>query len=154
MKPQTRIPRLGRIAKITALTIVSGVTLAACNFNLSTATLENIKLCSQTIKGKPCDEDSQQFAKNIPQFIATADLKYAPEGTKITVDWKYLGGEAGQATVIDRLNLETKDNMTMITSSLPMPEKGWPSGDYEVVFSLDTDNAKPIHKKFSVVSSR
>lgn len=151
---KTAMSKVGRIATLAALSIASGSTLVACNFSVSTAALDNVKLCREILKGEQCTSDTTQFAKNTSQLFATADLKYAPEGTKVKVDWKYLGGEAGQATPIDSVSLETKDNMSVITSSLPTPKNGWPTGEYEVVFSLGTDNSTPIHKKFSVVSSQ
>jgi hypothetical protein len=139
---------------VLAFSVVGSLLINGCNFSLSTATLENMKMCGEVGADKQCASDTATFSKKAPKIFATADLKYAPEGTKVKVDWKYLGGEAGQASNIDTVNLEVKSNMTVITSSLPSPEKGWPGGDYEVVISLDTDNSKPVSKKFSIASAK
>lgn len=151
MKLQLSTLPLSRIIQLSTISLASSLTLVACNFSISTATLDNVQVCSEVQSNGQCDSDSAPFAKDAAELVATADLKYAPEGTLVTIDWNYLGGEAGQATAIDSVSLETEENMDLVTSSLTTPQSGWPSGDYEVVFSLDTDNSQPISKQFSVV---
>ncbi|PSB58706.1 hypothetical protein [Chamaesiphon polymorphus] len=111
-------------------------------------------MCGQVTTDKECTSDTSTFGKDTPKLFATADLNNAPEGTKVKIDWKYLGGEAGTAAEIDSIDLETKSNMTTITSHLSAPSKGLPAGKYEVVMSLDTDNSKPISKQFSIASAK
>jgi hypothetical protein len=148
------MPHFIRLATLSALSIASCFALSACKFSVSTAALDNVKLCSQVAQGKRCSSDTAQFDKNTTRLIASADLNHAPKGTKVKIDWNYLGGGAEQATPIDSISLETKDDTSFVTSSLPSPKKGWPTGEYEVVFSLGADNSKPIHKKFSIVSAQ
>lgn len=38
----------------------------------------------------------------------------------------------------------------MITGSLERSTKPWPKGEYEVVLKIQTDNADPVSKTFSV----
>jgi hypothetical protein len=123
--------------------------LIGCSFSVSTAAIENLKTCSEQVKDKACASDTSSFSKATPKLFATADLKNAPEGTKVKVDWKYLNGEAGAAQTIDSVNLVTESNMTLITSNLTAT-KEWPTGNYEVVFTLGTDNSKPLTKQFSI----
>jgi hypothetical protein len=111
-------------------------------------------MCGKVTADKECASDTNTFDNNTPKLFATADLNNAPEGTKVKIDWKYLGGEAGTAADIDSVNLETNSNMTTITSHLSAPSKGLPAGKYEVVMSLDTDNSKPIRKQFSIASAK
>ena len=135
---------------IFVLFVLSVFTTTACSFNLSTATLENIKMCVEISENKPCANDTSKFEKNTPKIFVTSDLKYAPEGTKVKIDWKYLGGDTVKATDIDSITLETKSDTTFVFSSLSAPTNGWPDGNYEVVLSLNTDNSKPISKQFSI----
>ncbi len=141
-----------KIVEALALSIVSVLTVAGCSFSVSSAKLENLKVCSKVSADKQCATDTTTFAKGIPKLYATADLNYAPEGTQVKIDWKYLGGEAGTASDIDTVKLATKDNMMTITSHLTASDRGFPAGKYEVVMSLNTDNFKPIHKQFSIAS--
>jgi hypothetical protein len=143
-----------KVVEILALSVLSSLTIVGCSFSVSTAKLENLKMCGKVTTNKECASDTSTFAKNTPKLFATADLNNAPEGTKVKIDWKYLGGEAGTATDIDSINLETKSNMTTITSHLSAPNQGLPVGKYEVVMSLDTDNSKPIRKQFSIASAK
>lgn len=141
-----------KIVEILALSITTSLMIAGCSYSISSAKIENLKTCGQVTADKQCTSDTSAFDKKTPKLFATADLNYAPEGTKVKIDWKYLGGEAGAATDIDTVNLETKSNMTTITSHVSAPDKGLPAGQYEVVMSLDTDNSKPIRKQFSIAS--
>jgi hypothetical protein len=131
------------------LLAIGSLALAGCSFSISSAAIENLKTCSEQVKGKECASDISSFTKATPKLFATADLKNAPEGTKVKVDWKYLSGEAGAAKMIDSVNLVTESNMTLITSNLEST-KEWPTGNYEVVFTLGTDNSKPLTKQFSI----
>jgi len=142
-----------RPLRIFILFVLSTIAITACSFNLSTATLENIKMCVEKPENKTCSSDTAQFKTTIPRIFATADLKYAPEGTKVKIDWKYLGGDTVKPTDIDSITLETKSDTQLITSSLSAPTNGFPDGNYEVVISLSTDNSKPIRKQFSISKS-
>lgn len=143
-----------KVIEVLALSIVGSLMLAGCSFSVSTAKLENLKMCGKVTTNKECASDTSTFGKDTPKLFATADLNNAPGGTKVKIDWKYLGGEAGTAADIDSVDLETTANSNTITSHLSVPTKGWPGGKYEVVMSLDTDNSKPIRKQFSIASAK
>jgi hypothetical protein len=146
--------RNNRFLKIFAPFALSTFAATACSFNISTATLENIKMCGEVADNQPCASDITKFEKTAPKLFVTSDLKFAPSGTKVKIDWKYLGGEAGKATDIDSVTLETKSDTTLVTSSLTAPNTGWPGGSYEVVLSLDTNHSQPIRKQFSIAKSQ
>jgi hypothetical protein len=131
------------------LLTISSFAFVGCSFSISSATIDNLKICSEKVKNKECASDVSSFTKSTPKLFATADLKNAPEGTKVKIDWKYLNGEAGAAKTIDSVNLVTESNMTLITSYLES-DKAWPTGNYEVVFTLGTDNSQPLKKQFSI----
>jgi hypothetical protein len=146
--------RNNKYLKIFVPFALSTFAATACSFNISTAALENVKMCGEVADNQPCASDITKFEKTAPKLFVTADLKFAPEGSKVKIDWKYLGGEAGKATDIDSVTLETKSNTTLVTSSLTATNAGWPSGNYEVVLSLNTDNSQPIRKQFSIATAQ
>ncbi len=133
--------------------VLGAFAVSGCSFNISTAALENAKMCTAVAEGKPCESDTTKFEKNTPKLFVTADLKFAPAGTKVKAAWKYLEGEAGKATDIDSVTFETKSDTTFVISSLSAPNNGWLAGTYEVVLSLDTNNSQPIRKQFTVAGA-
>ncbi|MBW4600816.1 MAG: hypothetical protein KME29_14750 [Calothrix sp. FI2-JRJ7] len=142
-----------KFLKILTLSLLVGGISTACNFKISTANLDNVKICSELANDKKCTSDTAEFNGNTSKIFVTADLNYAPEGTKVKINWNYLGGKAGAGATIDTLNLETKDNANNITSHLTANKRGFPAGKYEVVMTLDTDNSKPIRKEFTVAQN-
>ena len=143
-----------RSLRIFVLSVLSTFAATACNFSFSTATLEDIKMCVEKPENQTCASDTAQFNTTTPKIFATADLKYAPEGTKVKIDWKYLGGDTVKATDIGSIDLVTKSDTNFVSSYLNAPPNGFPEGNYEIVISLGTDNSKPISKKFSISKSQ
>ncbi len=139
-----------KFVKFFVLFVLSTFATNACSFNVSTAALEEVKTCTEVPENQPCASDISQFEKTTPKIFVTSNLKYAPEGTKIKIDWKYLGGGSVKATDIDSITLETKSDTKFVYSYLSAPTSGWPDGDYEIVLSINTDNSKPVHKQFSI----
>ena len=82
-----------KFVKYFGLIVLSAFAITACSFNVSTATLEDVKTCTEVPENQPCASDISQFQNNTQKIFVTSDIKYAPEGTKIKIDWKYLGGE-------------------------------------------------------------
>ena len=138
--------------KIFGLFVLSTLAATACSFNVSTATPENVKMCVEVPENQTCASDTAQFNTTTPKVFVTSDLKYAPEGTKVKIDWKYLGGDTVKASDLASIDLVTKSNTNFVASYLNL--NGLPEGNYEVVISLDTDNSKPISKQFSIAKSQ
>ena len=143
-----------RSLRIFVLSVLSTFAATACNFSFSTATLEDIKMCVEKPENQTCASDTAQFNTTTPKIFATADLKSAPEGTKVKIVWKDLGSDTVKATDIASVDLETKPNVNIVSSNLNAPPNGLPEGNYEVVISLGTDNSKPISKQFSISKSQ
>ncbi|MFO0193698.1 MAG: hypothetical protein ACK53P_06630 [Pseudanabaena sp.] len=139
-----------KFAKYFGLIVLSAFATTACSFNVSTATLEDVKTCTEVPENRTCASDISQFENNTQKIFVTSNIKYAPEGTKIKFDWKYLGSDTVKATDIDSVTVETKSDTTFVLSSLTAPTNGWPDGNYEIVLSINTDNSKPIRKQFSI----
>lgn len=148
----TLLPDNSKLLAVLGLSLATGLTATACSFNVSTANLANVKMCSEVASGGQCSSDTVKFDRGTGKLFVTADLKNAPEGTKVKVDWKYLGGEAGKPTNIDSVTLETKSDTSFISSDLTSNNKAFPAGKYEVVVALETDNSKPIRKEFAIAN--
>ncbi len=139
-----------KVFVITALvlTAVVSMSLAVTACEVSTASLSNVKVCDK-LENDTCPSDMATMATTTSAFYVTGDVNNAPTGTKIKIDWKYLGGEIA-AQDIDSVTLTTEENTNVLESSLDKPDSGWPKGDYEIVLKIQTDNTDPISKKFSV----
>lgn len=124
--------------------------LAVAGCNVSTASLSSVKVCDR-IENEQCPSDMSSLDKETPAFYVSADLDNAPTGTKIKIDWRYLSGEIGnEPQDIDSVSLTSEEDSNNVQSSLERATEVWPKGEYEVVLTIQTDNAEPIHKKFSV----
>jgi len=133
-----------------ALVLTASLLLVAAGCDVSTASLSDVKICDR-LDDVVCSSDMSSLDKNIPTVYVTANLNSAPSGTKIKVDWRYLGGEEGTAPQdIDSIILTSEEDSTNLHSSLDSNTGAFPVGEYEVVLKIDTDNADPIHKKFTV----
>jgi hypothetical protein len=76
-------------------------------------------------------------------------LHNAPNDTKVQFAWYYLGQDR---IAIDAVTLSSGDEIGSLkmNSSLNRPNKGWPSGEYEVVITILGTEKEPIIKKFSI----
>jgi len=81
------------------------------------------------------------FPADVPVVYCTASLKNAPSGTKVTFEWKHGSESLGKADV------ETGSN-TLSSSFKPTSEL--PPGKYSVSLKINTDNATPITKDFTI----
>lgn len=125
--------------------------LNACSFNVSTASVSNLRLCDAPAN-EVCAADKSQFTPDAPQFYVSCDLNFAPADTQIKFQWY---NTDGQRYLIDEVTRKAGDIGSGTTfnvhSILSKPNNGWPKGNYEVVVSLNTDNFKPLTKAFKVM---
>ncbi|TVQ18274.1 MAG: serine/threonine protein kinase [Leptolyngbya sp. DLM2.Bin15] len=119
------------------------------------AGLTNLQVCALPEPDTVCDGDRAQIPTKTPSILVSADLD-VPMNTEINITWRYLGGEAGDATDIDTISV-VKDNEAIdyVWTRLPAPESGaWPTGDYRVDFEVlrpDSGNdGETIQKSFSI----
>jgi len=137
------------LAPVMALATIALAALTLLGCNVSTANVSNPQTCDQ-LDGNVCPGDEGTFDPSTPVFYVSADLNNAPSGTKIDITWRYLGGELGGAQDIDTVTLTSEEDSNTLQSSLEKGTSTWPRGDYEVVLKIQTDNAEPVHKTFSV----
>ncbi len=125
--------------------IAAGALLVqACS--VSTASVADVKICD-SMTGDECDEDQQIISPAATVIYCSGKLNDAPEGTKMVITWRYLT----EPQDIDSITLETDESGSgPFSSSLGRPDAGWPTGRYECLLDLGTDNAEPIHKEFEI----
>jgi len=122
--------------------------LAACDFNVSTAHIADVKMCTR-IQDNQCAADQPNFSKGTPEIFISCHLKNAPENTKVKFAWYYYGQKK---IAIDAVTLSSGNRVGNLNlqSSLSRPNNGWPVGEYEVVISIVGMDKEPVVKKFTV----
>ena len=115
----------------------------------STANISDVKICDGLSDGA-CASDMPALATDTGTFYVSGNLNNAPSGTKIDVNWRYLGGELGQAQDIDSVSMVSDENTNTIESSLEHSTASWPRGEYQVTLKVNADNVDPVNKQFSV----
>ncbi|MEM7367882.1 MAG: hypothetical protein AAF587_04730 [Bacteroidota bacterium] len=126
------------------------LSLTACEFSVSTANLQDLMICDQLSTDDRCASNISNFGPDAPAFVASCDLKNAPDGTSVCFYWYFLGE---QTQLIDSVNYVSQSGGTLhLHSNLNAPNSGWPIGSYEVVVRVLTDNGNELRKQFQVVS--
>lgn len=129
---------------IMVLVIVGALSMQACS--VSTASISDVKTC-QELSGDTCGEDQPEISADAPAIYLSGRLNDAPKDTELVITWRYLTDEQD----IDSVTLTTEEaGSGPFSSSLKMPDNGWPSGEYEVVLDLGIDNSEPVHKEFNI----
>ena len=130
------------------LAIFVMITFASCNFELTTAHVDDIKICDN-LSGSLCNSDNLILSTAVDNISVSCKLKNAPENTMVTFTWKYVENEP---LVIDEVvvNSGSKGTNLDLNSTLSRPYNGWPKGNYEVVISIGENDNSPESKKFKI----
>lgn len=113
---------------------------------VSSASISDVRTCEE-LDGDSCATDQPVISADTPVIYLSGKLNDAPSDTNLVITWRYLTEEQD----IDSVTLTTEESGSgPFSSSLQMPANGWPSGDYEVVLDLGTDNSEPVHQQFSI----
>ncbi|OWY24498.1 hypothetical protein C7N43_05970 [Sphingobacteriales bacterium UPWRP_1] len=140
------------LKNLTAAVITLVMMLNSCSFNLSTASVTDVRLCEAPDATGNCPADKAQFSPEAPMFYLSCNLNFAPEDTQIKFQWY---NTDGKRYLIDEATLRAGDigsgSTFNVHANLSKPTNGWPKGNYEVVVSLSSDNFKPISKTFTVM---
>ena len=108
--------------------------------SVSTANLSDVKVCT-SLSGSECSSDNSTIPSASSVIYCSAKLNNAPEGTKVSFTWKKDNEDIGTA------NVETSSgsvNSNWNLQSAPEP------GKYSVTIKINTDNAKPVTKEFTI----
>jgi hypothetical protein len=129
--------------------LILPLVLLGAGCNVSTAKLNDVRTCAQMDKDDSmCLTDVAEFTNDTAQIIVTSKLDNAPADTEVSFLWKYLGGD--KPIDIDSVTVKTKEGEMYPYSYLPKPQKGWPTGKYEVQVKIGTDNSQPVIKQFTI----
>lgn len=111
--------------------------------------LTSFKLCEESSETSACQNDSSTFTTGVRTIAAQVDIENPADNTGIRFIWRYLDGEAGAAQEIKN-KVQTIDAQTGGFTYSLSNEDGFPTGTYEVLIALETNNARPIRREFSV----
>lgn len=113
--------------------------IPACN--VSTANLSDVKLCTSKGSGGDCGSDMAKFPADVQVIYCTASVKNAPDHTKVTFEWKKGSESLGKADV---------ETASGVISSNFTPNGTLEPGSYSCTVKINTDNAKPVSKDFTI----
>lgn len=123
--------------------------LVSCEFSVTTAHIENVKMCSETFDNS-CNGNMEIFETNTPNICVSCVLENAPDNTLVTFIWKYIYND--ELKIIDEVTLSSADKGIHLNmqSSLSRPYNGWPAGDYQVEIVIEESQREPIIRSFQV----
>lgn len=114
----------------------------------ASTTLTKLLLCEE-VAGSDCTTDSSQFSEGTETIAAKVDIASAEETVGLKFSWIYVSSPSGQPEEVST-KLETLDpSIGYFTYSLSA-EGGFPAGEYELIVALQTANARPIHREFTI----
>jgi hypothetical protein len=129
---------MNRLFVTLTLIAVAAVTLAACDFSISTANIPQAVL-AKDVQGdnfEPVDPTST-FPVDQPVIHLVVTVANAPEDTKVKTVWTAVdvGDVAPANTLIDEVTLDASGNAHF---TLSLPSSGvWPEGKYKVDIYLN-----------------
>jgi hypothetical protein len=109
--------------------------------SVSTAHLSDVRVCSSINSDSECESDASSFPSSVATLYCSAKLKNAPEKTKVIFTWKFEDEVIGKADV--------ESGSAVVYSYYKSPGFMKP-GNYSVTVKIDTDNAEPVTKKFTL----
>ena len=123
-----------------ALTLgLLAVLLVSCGeVSFTTARLSEITMAKSIDETFKPIEKADVFSVDTPEIFLSAKFSNAPADTEVTGEWTYVGGEVADLEnyTIDTASLKI-EGTAYLYFSMPMPEAGWPKGDYKVVLAID-----------------
>ncbi len=122
---------------------------SACEINLSTARITDVKMCT-SLSDNQCLADNNSFTTNEAEIYISCTLKNAPENTDVQFSWLYMAQQ--DPFTIDQVVLSSGDQLgsLQLQSSLSKPNNGWPRGAYEVQIQIMGTEKAVIVKQFIV----
>ena len=104
--------------------------MSGCEFNVSTAHLENARLAKGVDENQNAVDTTRTFSTSDKEFHCLADLANAPDGTRIKAVWRVIKAEgAAPDQVIVEKELQAGSEMNKLHFSMTT-ETGFPPGDY------------------------
>jgi hypothetical protein len=102
------------------------------------ASLSEATMCKSVDSLKRPIDKTDVFAPDTPEIFCSIKVSNAPPDTKIKAEWIYIQGEAEGLKNYSMESWSTETEGTRyIYASITRPDKGWPNGDYKVVWYID-----------------
>lgn len=136
MKKRTNV-----LMSVVVVVLLGIVFIMVPSCSVSTANLSDVKLCTEKNSSGVCDSDMSSFSADATVIYCSASLNNAPSGTKVTFEWKQGDQSLGKADV------ETSSGT--VSSNFTTNDAVEP-GTYSVTVKINTDNAKPVTKEFTI----
>lgn len=107
------------------------------------ATLGKVIFCQLDDQGT-CLTEMALLPADRPGVRVKANVSTAPVGTTVEARWRYVAGSWGSPEDIQTVSMTKKNAQdTWVQYNLKRPEKGWPTGQYEVALRI-VPNASDI----------
>jgi len=139
------------IGLLTVAFSIIALSLSATQTQWSSARVENAVMTPAVDEsGRPVQSVSS-YSPDTPELFAAADLRHAPEGTRVRFLWTYLPENYQIATV--ELTVDKGQSDAPIFCRLTNQGRPWPEGEYQVEIYVDDRTEPDSVIRFSVVSS-
>lgn len=124
--------------------------LTSCNFNVTTAHIKNVKMCTE-IRNNECKDGKVNFQNTAENICISCELENDPGNTLVTFIWKY--NNNGEIMIIDEVTLNSSNIGPQVNfqSSLSKPYNGWPTGNYEVEIIIEDNMQETVIREFRVI---
>jgi hypothetical protein len=137
------------LAAVAALTIgLLGLPLMSCSGEVSftTAKLSEVTMAKGVDETtyKPVDK-TDTFSPDTPEIFLSAKFSNAPSETEIASEWVYVEGEVADLKdyLIDSISIDVSGT-DYLYFSMPVPDQGWPQGQYQVILYVDGEEAETV----------
>jgi hypothetical protein len=134
---------------VLAIAVVLAVPLAGCAGGVSFPTTSTTPSLSQATTCKSVNpqtgepiEPTTTFTPDTLEIFGSAKLSNAPAGTEIKSEWIYVPEDL----LIDSWSTSAEGTQ-YLSSSITRPDGSWPTGDYKLVFYLNSKEAASVSFK-------
>ncbi|NET53436.1 MAG: hypothetical protein F6K09_33700 [Merismopedia sp. SIO2A8] len=131
--------------------LLGSIAITNCSSTATNEAIQDIFICPYNEVYR-CDGHTREFLDPPSIVMINADIADITDGSTITVEWNYGGGEFEamdiQTTTFEKSNADVISMYAILTQ----PDGGWPTGTYEVVLSTDSTAGK-ITQPFSIFNS-
>lgn len=123
-----------------AAALLFALSAASCNF--TTAKMDSAIITDAS------GNAVESYDTNAKTFYAEANIKNAPDRTKVTIVWTYVDGNQ----IIDQMNVYSEEDTTVVTSYL-QAETSYPMGNYKVEFFVEDRKDPDTSVAFTVTKA-
>lgn len=119
------------------------------NLSNSSTRLSGLKLCDRA-QDEPCKTDSSSFKAGTKALGFRLEVTAAENDSRFKLTWRYLNGPVGKDIVLSSSTKTLEKRTGWIDYSLTN-QQGFEPGTYELLIAMESKNASPIRREFTVV---